>query len=640
MIFLSLMLLSDQLATSWYGPAVVDFDLKTSGNPFDFEENDVRVEFSGPGGTKQTRLGYFSQGKWHAVLTSVVPGKFSGKVLLNGKQSGVSVQTSVSEVVPDGFVRLKGVKGFRLDNGKPYWPIGFNLAWLSAGKAPWEESLQEMGKLGLNWSRIWANHWDGKNPFWVKGDQLKFDESALDKWDSIIKGAERGGIKFQFVLFHHGPWSSRVNSNWGENPMNKKNGGFLDKPADFFTSAKAKKVARAWLRYAVARYGHSPSIMSWELFNEVEWTDPNYENKQSLLGDWHREMALILRDLDPYDHLLTTSSELHLPIYDVMDYYQPHGYPNSIRNLITSAEVKSDKPFFFGEIGPANLGGGVSIQRSAIREGIWSALVMGHAGSAQFWSWDLVYRQNLKDEFVFARKILNESQILNAQTRKFEVGIDSPTSPLKIQPSGGWTAFKTYDFMLPKDASGLGGIPAFFQGKAHPEMRAKPVVLRVNTQKQCEMRVSVAEISSTGGNLVARIGGREVARLNLAAKEDVKGKVLVVPIPAGSVEVSLDNDGADWLKIQEFEISGVGRLANPIATGSSRSCLIHITKPLSTASFASALSNLPLSNGTYAMAIYDLDAKTTSISKVNVVSGSTTSLVNFSASDAVITLRR
>ena len=51
MIFLSLLLLSNQLATSWYGPAVVDFDLKTSGNPFDFEENDVRVEFSGPGGT-------------------------------------------------------------------------------------------------------------------------------------------------------------------------------------------------------------------------------------------------------------------------------------------------------------------------------------------------------------------------------------------------------------------------------------------------------------------------------------------------------------------------------------------------------------------------------------------------------------
>ena len=137
MIFLSLLLLSNQLPTSWYGPAIVDFDLKTSGNPFDFEENDVRVEFSGPDGIKQTRLGYFSQGKWHAVLTSVVPGKFSGKVLLNGKQAGVSVQTSVSEVVPDGFVRLKGAKGFRFDNGKPYWPIGFNLAWLSAGKAPW-----------------------------------------------------------------------------------------------------------------------------------------------------------------------------------------------------------------------------------------------------------------------------------------------------------------------------------------------------------------------------------------------------------------------------------------------------------------------------------------------------------------------
>jgi len=52
------------------------------------------------------------------------------------------------------------------------------------------------------------------------------------------------GVRFQLVLFHHGPWSSRVNSNWGENPWNVKNGGFLAKPDDFFTNQRPSRSAK------------------------------------------------------------------------------------------------------------------------------------------------------------------------------------------------------------------------------------------------------------------------------------------------------------------------------------------------------------------------------------------------------------
>ncbi|MFX8984415.1 hypothetical protein ABTN17_20810, partial [Acinetobacter baumannii] len=85
-------------------------------------------------------------------------------------------------------------------------------------------------------------------------------------WDDVIRGAEDGSVKFQFVLFHHGPWSTTVNSNWKENPLNAANGGWLKQPEQFFTDDRAKRLARSWIRYAVARWGASPSVMAWELF--------------------------------------------------------------------------------------------------------------------------------------------------------------------------------------------------------------------------------------------------------------------------------------------------------------------------------------------------------------------------------------
>src|SRR5664280_722291 len=59
-------------------------------------------------------------------------------------------------------------------------------------------------------------------------------------------------------------------------------------------------------RYIIARYGYSQNIESWELFNEVDWTDQFATNKSSV-SSWHNEMAAYIKSKDVYQHLVTTS---------------------------------------------------------------------------------------------------------------------------------------------------------------------------------------------------------------------------------------------------------------------------------------------------------------------------------------------
>ncbi len=60
---------------------------------------------------------------------------------------------------------------------------------------------------------------------------------------------------------------------FGDSPCNIKNGGPLEKLIDYFTNPKAQKANYDRLRYLVARYGYSPNVFVWELWNEVDGND-------------------------------------------------------------------------------------------------------------------------------------------------------------------------------------------------------------------------------------------------------------------------------------------------------------------------------------------------------------------------------
>lgn len=96
-------------------------------------------------------------------------------------------------------------------------------------------------------------------------------------------------------LLNHGAFSTSTNPEWDRNPYNpynSVNGGPRDDPACFADHPDAVKYWNQRMRYIVARWEYSPNIMSWEFWNEVNWTPLASE---PILGPWIQRSAAVLR---------------------------------------------------------------------------------------------------------------------------------------------------------------------------------------------------------------------------------------------------------------------------------------------------------------------------------------------------------
>lgn len=569
MVWLAVLSMMVSPAEVWYGPATVAFDLRVAGSPYDAESNDVRVEFTA-GERKEIRLAFFDGKSWRATLLARHPGRYQANVIVNGRrETGLSTPVLLDDGGIRPFVRIgESKRGFYTADGKPYWPVGHNLGWQGGNDLPsLTEQLAEMARNGCNWARIWSCNWDGKNPYWVEDKTLSdprgmFPE-VLDRWETIVRAADRAGVKFQWVLFNHGSFSSRTDPNWPRHPWNSANGGFLNRADDFFTHPEAKRRTKNWLRYVVARWGHEPTIMAWELFNEVEWVDAIANGSPETVGRWHDEMARYLRELDPYRRLVTTSSGMHLPIWKEMDYYQPHGYPPDVRALVMGTAPTKDKPMFYGEVGIGGSGGGPN-EGWVVRDALWSGLMAGHAGAAQYWYWDRVARQRLYPDFKRYSDFLTTHGL--AQGARY--------TPVKVEASSrkagavsfaagqGWAPTRQYVFKMPEDAfsGALGQLSSFIQGPAKRDMMAEPIRFEFEAESPGRFEMTVATVARQGAEIRLLLNGEEKVKEAIPASErdnDIR-RTYGFEFGAGKNVVTVANGGADWYNVSSFKIDGIG----------------------------------------------------------------------------------
>ncbi|MBX3110559.1 MAG: cellulase family glycosylhydrolase [Fimbriimonadaceae bacterium] len=551
-------------AQVWYGPGEATLDVVTSGNPYDTQVNDVRVKFTGPAGESE-RFAYFDGKAWKVRLAAPLAGSYTGTVTVNGHESGRPVSLTLTKAEPGGYVRVNAAKdGFVTSSGQAFWPVGINIGWDSGPQMTVLERLAKLGEAGGNWSRIWQCPWDAKNPFWAEGiAKPKLGEivpQVYAKWDKIVRAAEARGIKFQWVLHHHGLFSSTVNPNWPDHPWNVKNGGFLAKADAFFTDPRARKYTKDMLRYVVARYGDSPSVMAWELFNEVQFTDAARNGHWDTVAAWHDEMAQYLKSIDPYHHLVTTSSELDKPIWRSVDYYQPHGYPADVTGMVVNAAVPKDKPFFYGEVG---FGGNAPDTKEyrAVTGGVMAAALRGHAGAAQYWYWDRlgssVPWETFKTVAAVAKRLPHPLGLTMAHV------VADRGGDLVIAPGRGWEKSEASAFDLPADAEGAlpGKLSSFLQGKAHPEMGSPTLEFRLDENKPYRLSVHFAGSAQGGTTVDAYLDGKSVGSLTWPA--DGRGaKTLDVTVPSGRHVVKIVNAGADWAQIAQVRVEGLGRKAS------------------------------------------------------------------------------
>ena len=562
-----------------YNKIEVAFDWPDfTGDPFDYLAHDVRVRVAAPGGAIVSLPAFFDGGtQWRARHTPKTPGTYKiVGVFDNGRKLDLSAQpqrfkVGKADALNGVWVRVdsKNARRFSLADGQRFYPFGINQAWVGGDQKGYEEKFAQLQKSGLNWSRIWMNHWDGKNLDWPAGGKIRIgdiDLKAARTWDNIVASADRHDVYVQMAIQHHGQYSLKVNPNWGENPWNVANGGFLQTPNEFFTDARARELTRRKLRYIVARYGYSPHVMAWELWNEVQFTAAAQDGKWDAVAAWHREMADFLRAQDIYDHLVTTSSEIPPEVFAPVDYYQRHAYPINLIPVLSARHFDGKewpvKPEFVGEFGPDNTKD--RPDEWTMHAGVWAGLMSDAAGAAQYWEGDRVERDNYYFHFASASALLKQSDF-NAQdqrqmVRRVGVAIDTPArTDLKLSFSGGWKSVEQSEFDLSDadDVSAFGQLPTYLQGENHRDMNPVPIRIKLNSPRPTVLILTLKQVAKAGANLRVTSGGVMQNYPFSATENDTNAEQEIsIPVAAGPQIVALENTGQDWIVLNALSVPG------------------------------------------------------------------------------------
>jgi hypothetical protein len=425
-----------------------------AANPFNPDEVTVDVELVGPDDQRRTIPAFLYEGfirsasssgsevltaagsrEWRFRFTPTQPGAWRWRWLrsaVGGEDVGEWESLGV-DANPDserhGFLRIaEGAKHLEYDDGTPFFAVGENLAWADErGSGAYEDWIAELAASGANYLRVWMPEWDMG---------LLYEPATLDDWsarmdrawrlDRVMELAEQHDMQVMISLQSHFPFEldSIFGSGWGTNPFNAANGGPLVTPDEIFTDPDAREIFRRYLRYVVARWGYSPNLLAWELWNEADLAEqpPTIDP----VVDWHREMARLLHELDVNDHLVTTSTSNELmtiaagsgqdpiseytipyePVWQLpeIDFVQLHSYQiHSLDIVMPVADTifelvdrmaQYGKPVLVAEVGVDIQG--IEANREADPRGegfhdlLWAGAFSGAFGSGMSWWWDLV----------------------------------------------------------------------------------------------------------------------------------------------------------------------------------------------------------------------------------------------------------
>ena len=490
------------------------------------------------------------------------------------------IQNAVRTRLPSILRDLKEPRRFIRSDGVPYVPVGANLAWAADDArdrlAYYDDAFREFAKANLNWMRVWMAHWDGMNLDWLPADMGPspkpgtLSEQVAENWDHILDDAEENGVYVQMVLQHHGQFDTINDSNWATNPWNAANpGGFLKSPVDFFTSPNAIAITLVKYRYIIARWGWSPAVVSWELFNEVHWTDAFRQGHEADVARWHTLMAKFIRSVDVYGHLVTTSTEnLGSAVYEKMDYYQPHLYA---ADLIAGSRVfepdysKLDRPAFYGEEGDDHAALPDNVKKSGldIIPPVWASIMgQGDAGAAQPWDgWHLLEQKRLGELGAVFRFIALSKAFAQHGLEPFSAVVEcAELVPLKISAGEYWQRRAPVDMEYPVDGSvplQAGNVAATLVGSAKSIAEGFPyrATYRLDLPSATALHIRLDSVAQEGGSLTVSVDGKSAASHQWPGVPSVPDpSVLEVQVPAGRHTLQLENPGPDWIGISEIDL--------------------------------------------------------------------------------------
>ena len=307
-----------------------------------------------------------------------------------GEHALVVASEQLDEELPGrqgGNVRVcrRDPRHFELQNGKPFFLIGQNVCWTN----DWDAYLDKMKAYGANTCRIWLCPWGLNLEPQMKPGAFDLDEAK--RIDALMAKAEATGVRIIFCLTFHG----MTGDEWYRSPYNQDNGGPCARPEEFFTDRQAKRQFKRLLSYAAARWGASPALLSWELFNEINLA--RFDDPEDA-GAWVREMAGYLKGVDVHRHLVTVSISHPGFLPDLwgdprIDFVSVHGYGPDVGALVTRSlkpYLPLRKPVLLGEFG-----GGWKASHdipdkngARLQAALWHTACSPACGLALPWWWD------------------------------------------------------------------------------------------------------------------------------------------------------------------------------------------------------------------------------------------------------------
>ena len=430
--------------------------LKSLVSLYDYSEFEISFDFIAPSGDKDTVYAFYNQdySETHKTLTSMntsqnIEGQVISKAGYNYetvltesgegyfavrynpdetgsytykmyiKAAGEIIETKEGSFNVSGTPNSKGTigvasngLGFVFEDGSSYIPVGANIAWYNSKQRRYNDYtlyLEGMKKGGYNFMRYWMAAW-GAALWWedITDYSNRLDEAY--EQDKILEMMGENGIYVSITLYHHGMFSKQTNPMWkgssetwytnkyGYNPYSDK----LSSPGQFFSDENAIKWTKNYIKYVVARYTSYDSIMSYELFNEIDWIEDYNINTGK---NWHETMANYIKEIDYKGRMVTTSikdasanGSVARSLYslDAIDYTNYHIYASldfitSFQSLASTYLNTFNKPVMIEECGYSGESGAkqheVDPSDTSLHEQLWAGM-MTMAVTAMPWWWE------------------------------------------------------------------------------------------------------------------------------------------------------------------------------------------------------------------------------------------------------------
>jgi len=557
-------------------------------NPYNPNDLNLKVDFISPSGKTYTVYGFYYQDfiRSGPPETLAVNGSPNWKVRFTPNEIGNWTYTlsctdvTGNTVTPQknllclsssnkGFIRIGNDKYLKFDNAEKFFGIGLNLGWYEYPEKTysyrrWLDSLEYNG---ANLIRVWMS----ENAFALewKNTGLGNYSTRLDRayqLDWLLDYAEQKNIFIQLCLVPHGQFSTSINPEWIDNPYNSVNGGPCAKPWEFFTNSTARDLFKRKLRYIIARWGYSPNLLAWELFNEVDHTD-SFDVYRTSVTNWHLEMAQFIKSNDPNKRLVTTSYaneflDSNIWSSPLFDYTQIHHYNTTTDMQSAQADLTAlylsdfGKPVSIGEYDFLELGPWAVINDPKginFHNSLWTSVMSGAFSTALTWSWEnYIDPKNLFHHFKPVAEFVKNVKFLEQNFVQIKpLTFAATKTDFQIAPAyPRWGKGPQNNFGITSDGNinpTAINLSKFLYGNVYNTEHRNPPTFSVTYSQPGEFKVIIGNAIGTSPRIQIWLDG--VKKIDQIANVNV---TYSISVPVGSHQIFIDNQGVDWMRIAEY----------------------------------------------------------------------------------------